>query len=127
MKKAWLVTWIGTGKHAEWEGKVVSLLNYRLSDRAVADYMERHWIDSFGSPSERLAYAKSKKNTPYPAQFDTVEVDGKRVPYEGRMYCGPNPFLYGRLVQNIHVEVDEDGNEQLKWDDIPRPKPGERA
>ena len=122
MKKAWLVTWEWAGKHAERKSKVASILNYRLSGKTVSEYMERHYVDSYYSLSERLSYAKSRKNTPYPAQFATVEVEGKIVPWTGRINCGHNPFLYGRLVQNIRVEVDSDGNERLEWDEIPPPK-----
>lgn len=123
MKKAWLVTWEWVGKHAEREDKVATILNYRFSGKTVAEYMERLYVDSEYSPSDRVAYVKSRKNNPYPAKFDTLEVGGNRVTWEGRIYCGHNPYLYGRLVQNIHVEVDLNGNELLEWDEIPRPKP----
>ena len=118
MKKAWLVTWNGTGRHAEWEGKVAFILNYRLAGETVAKHIERHYIDSFGSLSERLSYAKSRKNTTYPAGFGRFN----GVTWFGQIHCGHNPFLYGRLVQNIHVEVDSDGNERLEWEEIPSPK-----
>ena len=69
---------------AEWEGKVAFILNYRLAGETVAKHIERHYIDSFGSLSERLSYAKSTKNTPYPAGFGTLN----GVTWLGQIHCG---------------------------------------
>jgi len=121
VKTAWLVTWEWVGEHAERKDKVASILNYRLSGKTVADYMEKLYVDSEFSFNERLEYAKSKY-TPYPARFDMLELDGNKAHWEGRIHCGHNPFLYGRLVQNIHVETNADGSERLEWDEIPRPR-----
>jgi len=120
--KAWLVTWDWAGKHAEKENKVVTILSSRLSGEAVAKYMERLYVDSEFCLSERLEYAKSRRNTPYPARFNALKIDGKMVTWAGQIHCGHNPFLYGRLVDNIHVEIDSGGNEKLKYDEIPRPE-----
>ena len=53
MKTAWLVTWEWVGEHAERKDKVASILNYRLSEKNVAEYMERLYADSYYSLSER--------------------------------------------------------------------------
>lgn len=121
MKKAWLITWEWHGEDNRKENKIASILNYRHSGKRVAEYMERFYVDAEFSLIERLSYAKNKKNTPYPTQFDRLERDGRVALWEGRMHCGHNPFLYGRLVQNVRVEVDSDDNEKLEWDEIPRP------
>ena len=105
MEKAWLVTWEWSGKHAERKNKIASILNYRLSGDTVAKYMEMIYVSEYYNLRERLAYAKSREDNPYPAQFDTLEVDGRRAPWKRCIYCGHNPHLYGRLVQNIHVEL----------------------
>ena len=117
MKKAWLITWDQAGGHPRQKDKIVSILSGRLSAKTVFDYVERLYVSSEYSLSDRLAYAKNRKNNPYPAQF--VSING--VLWEGQITCGHNPFLFARLVKNIRVEVDSDGEEQLHWDEIPKP------
>jgi len=123
VKKAWLITWECVGKHSERkDGEVASILNYRLSEKTIAKYMEQLYADSYYNFRERLAYAKNKKDNPCRAKYD--KIDG--VDWTGRIYCDCNPLLEARLVENIHVEVDSDGNELLKWDEIPHPKPKQK-
>jgi hypothetical protein len=115
---AWLITWEWIGDHAKVENKIAAILNYRLQDDTVRGIMERIYINNYTSLSERVAYAKSKKNHPYPAQVHKSE----GVPWSGRIYCGRNPYLYARLVDDLHVEVDKSGEEQLIWQERPVPK-----
>ncbi len=117
MKKAWLITWDQAGGHLRQKDKIVSILSGRLSAKTVFDYVERLYVNSEYSLSDRLAYAKNRKDNPYPAQF--VSING--VPWEGQITCGHNPFLFARLVRNTRVEVDLNGDEQLCWEDIPKP------
>ena len=109
--KAWLVTWDWVGKHAEKGDSVVTILNCRFSGETVARCMERLYVDSEFCLSERIEYARNRGSTPYPARFNG---------FAGQIVCGHNPCLYGRLVDNIHVEIHSDGNEELKYDEIPR-------
>jgi len=118
MKKAWLITWDGPDVREGEEDNVILILNYRLSPNRVREFVERFYAVKSYSITEKLACAKSQKNNPYPAQFERIN----GVQFIGRIICGHNPFLYGRLVKNLHVEKDDSGNEQLKWDEIPLPK-----
>jgi hypothetical protein len=118
VKRAWLITWEWIGDHAKKENKIVSILNYRVSPRNVRDYVERLYVDSEYSFTERVEYAKSRKNNPYPAEFDRIN----GVPWEGRIHCGHNPFLFARFVTNLRVELNADQREHLRWEEIPRPK-----
>ncbi len=119
MKTAWLITWEETGDHAEKSNhKIVSILNWRLSGETVRKQVEHLYVDSEYSLTERLAYARSTKNHPYPAQFERL--DG--MIWDGRITCGQSPFLYARLVGNLRVERDAKGHEKMAWDEIPPPK-----
>ena len=115
---AWLITWEWIGDHAKVENKIATILNYRLAEDTVREVMERIYIDNYTSLGERVAYAKNKKSHPYPAQSDRVN----GVPWSGRMYCGRNPYLYARIVDDLHVKIDENGEETLIWKERPRPK-----
>ena len=115
---AWLITWEWIGNHAKVENNIAAILNYRLGEDTVREIMERIYINNYTSLRERVAYAKNKRNHPYPAQ--STKVDG--VPWSGRMYCGRNPYLYARLVNDLHVDVDKNGEETLVWKERPKPK-----
>lgn len=80
--------------------------------------MERIYINNYTSLRERVAYAKNKKHHPYPAQSHRIN----GVPWAGRMHCGRNPYLYARLVDDLSVNVDENGEETLTWKERPRPR-----
>jgi len=115
---AWLITWEWIGYHARVENKIAAILNYRLAEDTVREIIERIYINDYTSLRERVAYARNKKNHPYPAQNDRVN----GVPWAGRMYCGRNPYLYARIVDDLCVSVDENGEEKLTWKERPKPK-----
>jgi hypothetical protein len=108
MKTAWLVTWAWIGAHAARDPAVVAIFNYRHSPETVRDFIERYYVSHYFSVSEKLRYAKNKHGSPYRAHVS-----------RGRIDCGHNPHLYGRMVRNLHVEEDSHGKEVLKWEEIP--------
>ncbi|OGJ64490.1 hypothetical protein A3C37_01770 [Candidatus Peribacteria bacterium RIFCSPHIGHO2_02_FULL_53_20] len=111
--KAWLITWEWIGDHAAMPEKVVAILSPHWSDEKVREYVEVLYSNLTYSFSERMSYAKRKKDNPYPAKFDM---------YGGRIHCGHNPSLYARKVENLRVSSNEDGSESLSWDEIPIPE-----
>ena len=116
---SWLVTWEAVGDSVKSGNMVAAILNYRLSGETVRSIIELLYVNSRLDLSGRVAYAKNKKGVlPYPAQFHTL--DG--VPWDGRITCGYQPYLYARLVDDLHVEVDEDGEEKLIWKERPIPR-----
>jgi len=117
---AWLVTWEWVGDHARMENKIAAILNYRLSPERAGEIVELIYVNEQFTLSERIAYAKSKGNNPYPAQFDSIH----GVPWTARIICGHNPFLYARLVDDLRVEIDKSGKETLNWKERPRPNVG---
>jgi hypothetical protein len=117
LKKAWLITWDWIGDHARRDLKVVAIISSRRSSRWVQEFIEQRFVDLEYTLSERVAYARNRKKSPYLVELDRLG----GVPWHGRMTCGPNPHLYARLVKNLRVVVDAKENEQLEWDEIPRP------
>ncbi len=113
---AWLITWEWIGDHAEVEDPIAAIINYRRSSEYVREVTEFLYVNSQFSLGERVGYAKTKATNPYPASYDTM--DGE--PLGGRIHCGHNPYLYARMVENLHAEVDESG-EQLRWQERPLP------
>jgi hypothetical protein len=109
---AWLVTMVpGIEEH------VVTILNYRLSSRRVAEIIEQLYVDQRMGLATRLEYAKTGKSS-CPARLALV--DG--VPYAEELWCGSGDrFLWARKVEDLHVTTDEHGNEKLTWKERKRP------
>jgi hypothetical protein len=115
---AWLITWEWIGNHAEVENKVAAVLRWRLHPKIVREIVEALYANRY-SLSERLAVAEHNgRNNPYPARYG--DING--APWEARIYCGHNPHLYARLVDNLRVEIDENGEEKLNWKERPIPE-----
>jgi len=117
--KAWLVTWEWIGDHAKRDDKVAAILNPRLSGKRVREFVELFYLNTFYSLGERIAYTVNKKENPYPARF--MDIGG--VPWTGAIYCGDNPFLIARLVDDLAVERDGHGEETATWKDRHKPNP----
>ncbi len=111
--RAWLVTWEGRGYPAE-GGTVLTVLSARMSAKDVGGYVERRYIEATASPAEMLDYARYTRpvKPPHPAHHE-----------RGRIDCGPNPWLSARLVDDLRVEADADGNDVLRWAELPPPRP----
>ena len=111
---AWLVTWGGTGEHAKRKDKIAAILNYRQTSNKISEIIEMIYANETYTLEERLYIAKNKKLNPYPAEiFRTQQV--------GRICCGHNPYLEARLVDNLHVIKDKNGNQKLEWDEREKP------
>ena len=111
--RAWLVTLESMNKPAI----VVSVFKAQRAAEFVRNYMEQHYIDTFYSIQEKLLYAKSRQNNPYPARFE----DLNGISWQGRITCGHNPFLYGRLVLDLRVIAGPDGD-SLTWKEASIPQ-----
>ena len=104
--KAWLVRWSWIGDHAAVANPIVTILSARTGFRDVQKYVERRYIEASASLDEKLSYAlyNNPQQPAYPAQLE-----------QGRVHCGDNPFLEARVVDELRVVEDADGNEVLNW------------
>jgi len=117
--RAWLITWESAEDSIPPKEHIAAILNPRKSSSQVEQVMEMIYANAQYSLSERLSYANNRKFNPYPAYHDKFQ--GVGLDY--RLYCGHNPWLYGRIVNDIQVKVDDDGEEYLVWTDAPLPDP----
>ena len=126
--KAWIVTWECLDRQVEASNKVVTVLSARVGSEQVRRHVERLYVDARSSWRERLDLARYNKSgpNPNPAEFVRIRVGNDNVRWMGRIICGPDPHLLARLVENLRVVVDEDGDESLDWSEIPMPEfPGQ--
>lgn len=114
---AWLITWEWTGDHARREDSIAAILSPRLTFEKIKEIVEMIYTNEFYTYRERIAFTKNKKANPYPATFDDID----DIPWQGRIHCGHNPWLEARLVDNLRVFQNPNGDEQLSWDERPKP------
>lgn len=100
---AWLVTWEHSGAHAVPPRRVAAILNRRWSPDRVREVVELIYVMTYYSPAEQIAYAKDRSFNPYPAKFERV-FGGPQ--WNGRIFCGHNPWLYARVAENILASSD---------------------
>jgi hypothetical protein len=93
------------------ERTLVSILPSRRTPADVAAYVEQLYVDRSYSISERLAYKKSRKSSPYPATID---------PYSCIITCGGNPFLSAFPARVIELK----GNALTFWYRLPEERKG---
>jgi hypothetical protein len=116
---AWLVTWEIMGDGNEIKNPTAAILNYRLPAKKVREIVELIYVNTHFSLSERLAYARNKKSSPYLAKYDTIH----GVPWQGGIVCGHNPWLHARLVDKLTLKIDKNGQEILTWKERNKPNP----
>jgi hypothetical protein len=107
--RAWLIEWDWDGDHARHDGPRYIVVNWRRSAKYVADLMERLYAQSEYSLDEQVALAAGRWENPYRARIEDFE----------RIHCGHNPFLFARPVRNLSAEQDGNGEEVLRWEDLP--------
>jgi len=117
--RAWLVTWEGSGNHAELESPVAAILSWRYSPERVRRLVEQMYINQTSTIGEQMIYAKNKKKNPYPA-YHTTTSKGAEISWQ--IFCGPNPYLHARFVEDLRLEEDENKRQRLSWREYPGPK-----
>ena len=115
---AWLVTWEHAGTHASPPRRVVAVYNPRWSPERVRELVELLYVGANYTIFEQIAYANNRSFNPYPARFGSL----KGIPWMREIYCGHNPWLFARLVDNLRTEESGDGDERVLWDERPKPK-----
>ena len=102
---------------------MVAILSWRYSPERVRQLIEQMYINHTATISEQMIYAKSKRRNPYPAYYDTYR--GANVTWH--IFCGHNPWLHARLVEELHLEAEGNEKQKLSWIEFPRPKAEKRA
>jgi len=126
-RTAWLVTWEWTGEHAAVPiGDVVAaILRPQTGSEAVKRIVELLYAAHEYAPVDKLA---ALADNPYPAFYNTVPFEehlpngGVRrlnVPSAAQIYCGHNPMLFARIVDNLRLKEPDDPDAGLIWDERP--------
>jgi hypothetical protein len=102
--KAWLITWEWAGDPDRVKKPIVSIMNSRISGERMREIVEQIYVNETYSLKARAAYAKNKKNNPYQAYFGTFK--GAHCLWE--VYCGHNPYLHARIVNDLKVEEESE-------------------
>ena len=105
---AWLLTWAHTSN--EPAEKLVAILPARKSGQSVAELMEFFVLRATAGASSAAYYLHRRKEMVYKAQTPLVI---NRVPHGDRILCGHDPWLYGRVVRELKVVVDQEANEEV--------------
>ena len=113
-RKAWLVTWEHMGDHAQPERKIAAVFKPQLSGRRVRELVEFLYASLEYQPFEQLEIVCGLRSNPYPATFGTLQ----GVRWEGEVTCGHNPYLCGRLVDELVIPPDGEPS----WKERPRPE-----
>jgi hypothetical protein len=113
-RKAWLVTWEHVGDHAKPKRKIAAVFKPQLSGRRVLELVEFLYASLEYSPCEQMEITFGLRVNPYPAIPGTLH----GVRWAGEVTCGHNPYLYGRLVDELIIPTDG----QPSWKERPRPE-----
>lgn len=109
---AWLITMV-PGPTEE----VITVLNYRLSNRTVGAIMERLYVEKHEGLSSLIEYAKTGKAK---CPWKPAMIDG--VPWSEELWCGSGDRIFwARKVDNLKVITDKYGQEKLTWSERKRP------
>jgi hypothetical protein len=103
---AWLIISVGTAPIEPGTHNVVDVLDPRLSPDRVREIVEIHYHRN-DTLRERIAWRLQKRAQPYPAE--STKIDG--VVWQGCITCGHNPVLVAQLVDNLRIEIGDDGRE----------------
>ncbi|HVG33126.1 MAG TPA: hypothetical protein VM911_08600 [Pyrinomonadaceae bacterium] len=115
----WLITWEAFASTLVENGKIAGIYNYRLGDRRIKEVVQQLYVDEIYSLEGRLAFANGKlKLQPY--EIVRYYFYKGRVPYSEIIYCGLDPVLKARKVDNVKV-IGEAFSASLEWTERPEP------
>jgi hypothetical protein len=92
--------------------KIVEILSPRTAPQRVREIVELLYHRE-SSLTETVAWRLLKQAQAHPAEFLIIE--GMRC--TGQIICGHNPWLFARLVDNLIINTNADGNETASWTD----------
>jgi hypothetical protein len=127
-RTAWLVTWEWAGDHAAVtpDEVVAAVLPPQRSADSVRQIIEILYAARQYSAVDKL---QALRHNPYPASFGSIAVNSRSggpenrsiVPFHGQIHCGHNPYLYGRLVDDLRVADATQPPGTLAWRERPLP------
>lgn len=120
-KKAWIITW-RDDRQLPFKDEVAAFCNSRMSEERVGEIMQRIFIDRYCNLKERLDIATGR-NDALQNYCGVHYGDLNGVKWNGALFCGisENPYLFARVVTDIVIQDDDDGNEVPQWTEPSKP------
>lgn len=113
---AWLITWDWIGEHAKVEvpQRIAGILNSRLSEDSVLDYVKFIYVRERYFLKEQIDIARNTNF--WKEHFRLLQKAGEQegIPLGDRFTLGQNPWLEARKVKNL--KILEDGT--VTWEEI---------
>lgn len=115
-KSAWLITW----EHVvadipPIEDRVIAIRDGRVSSEKIREFVEQTYTASTYSLDEKMHYSSHAKDNPCPAKYAIH-------PRGGYLYrkitCGDNPFISARIVKDLRLFEDANGEQVLDWAEV---------
>lgn len=98
-KNAWLVFWNSSSSYVtDVTSNLVQVLDPRISERRICEFLELHYRAVEYSPKELLYYSTRPRKNPYKARGNFSK--GQRLLSYS---CGHNPWLEARFCHDITV------------------------
>jgi hypothetical protein len=105
---AWLLTW--KWYQSEPKETVAAILSARKGDQSVSELMELLVLRSISGCASAAYYANRRRELVYKAMTPLAI---NSVPHGERILCGHDPWLYGRKVKSLKIELDRTTNEEI--------------
>lgn len=113
--KAWLITWESLEKEeCLFDKKIISIRDARVSNERIAEFIEQFYIATQYNLSSKFCFSSRFKINPYPVKYSNTEKNGRYI-YTGQMTCGDNPYIFARIVENLIIYSNDNGEEEIKW------------
>lgn len=116
-KSAWLLTWeYANDDRRPISDRVIAIRDGRMSSEKIKEFVEQTYIASLYSLDEKMHYSSHAKDNPYPAVYGMHPKGGRCL---AKMTCGHNPFIMARVVRDLRLYNDKEGDEALTWQELP--------
>ncbi|WP_303674793.1 hypothetical protein [Vampirovibrio chlorellavorus] len=109
-RKVWLITWEYDSEDRPLADRIIAVKSLQVNPARVAEFIEQHYMATQYSTYQKSFFSTRPKLNPYQAVFPNPDS-------YLQIYCGRNPKIYARIVQNYTVEI-KDGKEHLFWEEI---------
>jgi hypothetical protein len=111
--EAWVFYWRnepGAPAFSVSDLETVAVLPVRSSEKTVKETLRRLFLERAASPAELVAWRRSADGPYLPMHGAYIH----RIPYSVAFYCGHNPMLVARQVENLVVEDEL----TISWDEV---------
>lgn len=103
---AWIITWEWVGGHAAVGDPLVAIFSSRKSEKWIKEYIENLYFFNFYQTVDWAYYANKRKKL----NLNTII---NRIPNGNGIFCGENPFLWGRVISDLKIKTNDGNNSEI--------------